>query len=68
LMLPVCVLVLAAAHAYIDAFFPRLPELEPLFERIADLEGRITSTDRAHEAWFATKRSDGGDNGPSRPT
>jgi len=55
LMLPTCVLVLAAAHAYIDAFFPPLPELEPLFERMADLEERIRAVDRAHEAWFSSR-------------
>ena len=58
LMLPVCVLVLAAAHAYIDAFFPPLPELEPLFERMNDLEARIRGVDKAHEAWFGSKRAD----------
>lgn len=45
-MLPVCVLVLAAAHAYVTAFFPPLPELEPLFERMFDLERRIVAVDR----------------------
>ena len=49
-MLPVCVLALAAAHAYVNAFFPPLADLEPLFERMFDLERRIMAVDRAHEA------------------
>jgi len=53
LMLPVCILVLAAARAYVKAFFEPLPELKPLNERIEDLERRIVAVDRAHEAWFA---------------
>jgi hypothetical protein len=58
LMLPACVLVLAAAHAYVDAFFPPLPELEPLFKRMVDLEQRIRAVDRAHEAWFNSRKSE----------
>jgi len=58
LMLPVCVLVLAAAHAYVNAFFPPLPDLEPLFERMFDLEKRIMALDRAHEAWFSSRKSE----------
>jgi len=56
LMLPICILVLAAAHAYVDSFFPPLPELEPLFDRIGDLERRILLLDRAHEAWFNDRK------------
>ncbi len=52
LMLPICVLALNAARTYIDAFFPPLPELEPLLERIADLTDRIRTVDKAHEEWF----------------
>ncbi len=54
LMLPTCVLVLAAAHAYVDAFFPPMPELQPLFDRMVDLEQRVRALDRAHEAWFSS--------------
>lgn len=60
-MLPVSMLVLDAAHAYMRNFFPALPELEPLFERMADLEERIRVVDRAHEAWLS--RSDSEDQG-----
>lgn len=52
LMLPICIHVLNAAHAYIGTFFPPLPELEPLLERIKDLPDRIASVDKAHEEWI----------------
>lgn len=53
LLLPICVLVLSAARAYIDAFFPPLPELEPLLQRIADVTSRVATVDEAHEEWFS---------------
>ena len=58
LMLPTCVLVLTAAHTYINQFFPPLPELEPLLDRISDLEERIMVVDQAHEEWFSSRTSD----------
>ena len=58
LMLPICILVLTATHTYVKAFFPPLPELEPLLERITDLERRIMTVDQAHEAWFSSRKSD----------
>ena len=54
-MLPTCVLVLTAAHVYVDQFFPPLPELEPLLDRITDLEQRIMAVDQAHEEWFGRR-------------
>ena len=58
LMLPICVLVLAAAHTYVEAFLSPLPEQEPLLERITDLERRVMAVDEAHEAWFTSRKSD----------
>ena len=55
LMLPICFFVLTAARTYVKAFFPPLPELEPLFERITDLEQRIMALDQAHEEWFNSR-------------
>jgi hypothetical protein len=58
LMLPVCVLVLHAAHSYIDGFFPDEAELEPLYERIRDLDNRIRAVDKAHEEWFSSRNDE----------
>ena len=55
LMLPTCVLVLTAAHVYVDQFFPPLPELKPLLDRITDLEDRIMAVDQDHEEWFGSR-------------
>jgi hypothetical protein len=53
-MLPVCMVVLAAARAYVESFFPPLPELDPLCDRITSLEDRIATVDREHEIWLST--------------
>ena len=55
LMLPTCVFVLTAAHLYLNQLFPPLPELEPLLDRITDLEHRIMETDQAHEEWLGSR-------------
>ena len=54
-MLPRCVLVLVAAQAYVDRFFPLLPELELLLDRIAELDGRIMAVRQAHEEWLGCR-------------
>lgn len=51
-MLPLCMATLAATRAYLDQFLPRVPELEPLYTRMADLEERIVKVDKAHSAWL----------------
>jgi hypothetical protein len=52
-MLPLCIAVLPAARAYLDTFLPSVPELEPLYERLADLEERILKVNDADEKWRA---------------
>ena len=54
-MLPVCLLVLAAARSYVELFFPTLPELEPLIARLEALMGRIVAVEKAHEAWMSSQ-------------
>ena len=58
LMLPICILVLAAACTYVEAFFSQLPEAEPLFERITDLTQRIMTVDEAHEESINSRKLD----------
>ena len=55
LMLPVCLLVLAAARTYVEVFFPPLPELEPLVANLEALMGRIMAVEEAHEAWISSQ-------------
>ena len=55
LMLPVCLLVLAATRSYVEVFFPPLPELEPLIARLEALMGRIVAVEKAHEAWMSSQ-------------
>ena len=52
LLLPICLLVLSAVRVYIDAFFPPLPELAPLHQRIEDVTIRLATVEKAHEEWF----------------
>lgn len=55
LMLPVCLIVLRTAEDYVKAFFPPLPELLPLLERITDLTRRIKAVEAAHEKWLSAR-------------
>ena len=52
LMLPVCALALKAAHTYVEAFIPPLPERDALLERTTDLIQRIIALEEAHEGWI----------------
>ena len=58
LLLPPCILALHAARTYVDVFFPRLPDLEPWTERVAELLGRIMKVEESHEAWINRDRQD----------
>jgi hypothetical protein len=46
------IIVLQAAEEYLQSFFGDLPELKPMYGRIADLEERLVRLDRAHEEWI----------------
>jgi uncharacterized protein DUF5677 len=46
---PVAVFVLDAAQPYVERFFPKMPEIELLIERISGLRDRILQVDAAHE-------------------
>jgi hypothetical protein len=45
-------MVLKALRSYLRAFMAALPELNPLYERIDDLEIRLLKLDKAHEQWL----------------
>jgi len=55
LMLPVCAVVLESAYSYVRRFLGEHPELNSLYERVADLQARIGKVDQAHEAWIETR-------------
>jgi hypothetical protein len=57
LMLPLCTKLLQAATQYIEFFFPGVPEITPLRNRIQDLTARIEQVDLAAEAWKSSKQA-----------
>jgi hypothetical protein len=56
LMLPLCTKLLQAAEQYIHFFFPGIPEINPLLDRIQDLSERIEKVDLTAEDWKSSKR------------
>lgn len=59
LLLPTCILVLAAAQAYLRKFLGGdVPELRPLHRRIDDLYQKMRKVEQAHEDWLNNQKAD----------
>jgi hypothetical protein len=56
-MLPLSQKLLDAVKQYVGFFFPDMPEMKSLLQRIEDLRGRIEKVDRAAEEWLVKKRA-----------
>ena len=54
MLAPVSVVVLGAARKYLRSFLGDEPKLNPLYERIDDLEGRILKVFWAQEEWLSS--------------